>query len=1390
MNSQTMKKYITAIVAALAFALPALASPPPEYYNTGSNTNIPDIDAVSFYNSGYFATVRGVLLGEDADNKTQVPYATHGTLYYTNAAPGLMLGQPGFLFEDLTAGGTNNARSFYNTGAILAVDTQTEPHYYIYPGGGTTAEFVPGTGLAYPSQLLVTANNIFNGLNGSMTVGQDGLLQLYGKNIAINNSVLVAGDLTGDDTNDVTSIDQDAFIEFTVGSTSSIIGQYFTAPPTFFDLWWGITNVTSNPGLLSLQALSQGVTPAQRVTARAAGVGSVALPFSGQSVTIGTNIVALNNEFATYVYSYANPVGGTNIYYNIVCVNTNFADANISAQVRFTRSFDPYFADAFAAIVFPAAYDASATEAIVQFSEPGTNKITGQPVSSSIYFLDAGAIYSNNIVMLTNTAWLGGYSRPGFFEVSTRTPAGWATAQPANDPTDAANLTNLISGGGSYATYTENNTSPLGENYTASSYGVQVGWDPETVDGVFPLTREIFGSISVDIPDPTAEPARIDIEGNKVDLTGAGIRAEGLVTLAATNLASGPTASVDWGTAIASLGATNGTLLISNIFPQSFTRLRGDIFAWSANWQLLQTNASMTNNLLFHLLVLDQSLQGSFNPTVRNLTLTGAKSIDVEDPITVINQDVFNTSNLTINSTVHFTQNASSFFGTNVPMLSILEINTNGVLSVDNVVDLGLDPTDNQISPVNRQYAIMGIGNFGQIDAATPLFQAAVFENDGGITTSNGSSMTVEAQTLDMGLVLTNQINYMLVDGNLILSAANIGVTNSYIFTGFGNVTGGGSLTLQTAPDGQITDFVPNTPTTGNVVNNFWQVNGGFSLPVKPATGDLYGTEIQTIATNGTTAQHVWAGRGDYTNAADGFVNNVVIGHLLLSWQSANSSLNFEGAGTNNGMYVDYLDFDTNSLYGDITGPGYRGGLSISSNLTIYFANCNIPVDKVMNAYPGRMVWVSNFWGPNSTILVTNEANGQVCSVSSAVVQDVDPSYPGNTPFPLNPGGVWYYGTNNECPAVTLTAENASGSAANFTKETAASLKGTYNGLFFDTNQPLPSPTNSGFFTFTLSEGGAYSGRLLMGPSSYTFSSSRSNKFDSTNAVQVIAKHGSQLLTVGLQLVNNLDGAAGVQGYVRNSNETWVAQLQGDLKPAWTAKSPSPYAGRYTLILTNGGTNNVPGGDSYATLTVSKQGVLSLAGKLADRNAFSQSVPVSQDGLWPFYAYAAEGGDFLLGWISFQSSDSGWVALQNSDATGVAIGETNIFWSKAPSVHDRYYSAGFTNTYNVAASPYVFSGKDSSIISLTNPVVVLSGGGLGLVTDPVAYNGKLKYSATNLTLNINPTLGSFTGRFQDSRNGPSLKLGGVVLQNQAGGGGFGFFLGTNNESGVVLLQNQ
>ena len=69
-----------------------------------------------------------------------------------------------------------------------------------------------------------------------------------------------------------------------------------------------------------------------------------------------------------------------------------------------------------------------------------TNVITGDTEASSIFLLDGGAIFSNNVSMFTNAAWLSDYARPGWFEVTMATPEGWAAALPANDAKDVANL--------------------------------------------------------------------------------------------------------------------------------------------------------------------------------------------------------------------------------------------------------------------------------------------------------------------------------------------------------------------------------------------------------------------------------------------------------------------------------------------------------------------------------------------------------------------------------------------------------------------------------------------------------------------------------------------------------------------------------------------------------------------------------------------------------------------------------------------------------------------------------------------------------------------------------------------------------------------------------------
>ena len=438
-----------------------------------------------------------------------------------------------------------------------------------------------------------------------------------------------------------------------------------------------------------------------------------------------------------------------------------------------------------------------------------------------------------------------------------------------------------------------------------------------------------------------------------------------MVIINASNFV-GNTSGSDWGEMNAGIGVTNGSLVISNLFPTNYQRLRGDIYAWEANWVNTFTNG-FTNTYHYHLMVVDQNLGGNFHSVIRNLRLTGTNSITIQDPFYVINQSFFNTTNLIINSNAVFNQNAGSLTMTNYPKLKSLLVNATGNLAVDNLLDVGFDSTKTPTSPKNRKYTVFGITNYGTITANAPLLQSQFFENDGSIFAVSNGSIIIEASSIGLGLSLTNETNLLEADNNITLSGDSIEVTNSTIFAGGVTPTNLGELVLQTTAAGQITDFMPGDPSTNAYVTNMWQVTDGFSLPVKPATGDLFGTEITTIATNFTVALHTW-GAVDFGPTSQGFSDNMVIGHLKLSRQSSGAELHFTGATSSGhyGMYVDYLELDQNSL----SYSNYQSGLVIDPNLTIYFAAANVDPTKLESAYTNRLVWVPTFFGLNSAVTV------------------------------------------------------------------------------------------------------------------------------------------------------------------------------------------------------------------------------------------------------------------------------------------------------------------------------------------------------------------------------------------------------------------------------------
>jgi hypothetical protein len=337
--------------------------------------------------------------------------------------------------------------------------------------------------------------------------------------------------------------------------------------------------------------------------------------------------------------------------------------------------------------------------------------------------------------------------------------------------------------------------------------------------------------------------------------------------------------------------------------------------------------------------------------------------------------------------------------------------------------------------------------------------------------------------------------------------------------------------------------------------------------------------------------------------------------------------------------------------------------------------------------------------------------------------------------------------------------------------------QGAFNGLFVDTTDVTEA--TSGFFTLALTTSGAFTGKIMTSGGTYSLPTT---KFDAGGQVQFTVPTKQSTLTFNLQLDFSDPASEQITGTV--SDAGWTAGLTADrgVFSATTNKAVN-YEGLYTLAIAGSeDAATSPGGFDWAALSISPAGLITVAGSLADGTAISQSVSVSKDGRWPFYAaYAAPpagNGGAVFGWLSFS----------NEPAT--ALGGT-VNWFRPAGRGPAFYQSGFTNlavpvvgsVYNPAARPP---------LALTNGQVTLGGGNLPFaITNQVTLssNGTITVAPPNtnkLALTINKTTGAISGSFANPSNPKqTVKINGVVLQNQTNA--VGYFLGTN-QSGAFLLE--
>jgi hypothetical protein len=341
---------------------------------------------------------------------------------------------------------------------------------------------------------------------------------------------------------------------------------------------------------------------------------------------------------------------------------------------------------------------------------------------------------------------------------------------------------------------------------------------------------------------------------------------------------------------------------------------------------------------------------------------------------------------------------------------------------------------------------------------------------------------------------------------------------------------------------------------------------------------------------------------------------------------------------------------------------------------------------------------------------------------------------------------------------------------ANFVTNLFPAVKGTYTGLFFETNSTYLD--SSGLITISTTAKGSFSGSLVLQGIRYPVS----GQFDLTGQASKVIKRRNPLSTLGLtlslDLTNRFDS---IVGLLTNAG-FWGADVVAfrAVFDAKTNKAPQP--GPYTLIIPGTNSSVLPGGDSFGTLTMDTSGRLRFGGSMADGTKVSQATAISKYGDWPLYIPLYGGKGMLLSWYLFGSPTNG--------VSGV------LAWIKS-GTKSRYYSNEFGFSTFSTGSRYVPPPRNGKVLGFAEGTVQLSSGELGHgITNSIsigANNRVTNLSSNKLSLVFTPSTGLFRGTVVDPAGAKSrpISFSGAVLQNT--NAGRGFFLGTN-QSGTVLIQ--
>jgi len=450
------------------------------------------------------------------------------------------------------------------------------------------------------------------------------------------------------------------------------------------------------------------------------------------------------------------------------------------------------------------------------------------------------------------------------------------------------------------------------------------------------------------VPEANAldQPGRVKISAKNLDLTDVRIRAEGAIWLEADHLVSSKNAAIDCQNLNLRLGSTNGVLVITNIARPNVERFSGVVEASSLAWQNQYTiqvwngDSFEDQNVASHysILIADGRFSLTNDVHVNEMVLNSEKIV-IEDSMKVLNLLSFPKSEtIELNNYMKLgtgpTQGQYFWDKRVAPKLRSLTIN--GILDVPEVQKFGTD--------TESRYDLWL--NYGTNTAYNTHIDAVTFKNSGHMSAAEFITITSDNATIENSHIKSGEA--------FALASKNAKIRNqTNITTGLLSLDVNGTLTDGGAPAG-----------------SYFETWDGVELKTKPKMGDLLGTEILVVATNFTSSVVHWMGE-DRGASTDGYKNNAALGQLTLT-NGVRGKIEFKGHPEGkNAIYIDYLEFsnlEKSDIYeGDVLMTEIKG-VAIPENFSVYFASSNLPEELIDGMYEGRLRWVKEYPGYNSSM--------------------------------------------------------------------------------------------------------------------------------------------------------------------------------------------------------------------------------------------------------------------------------------------------------------------------------------------------------------------------------------------------------------------------------------